>query len=276
MNCFKLIKTVLDEAYAEIQGDDATKDQAIRLALDNLSKEYRELETKGCLDYSDPARRFAYIYRYTTSHANYVYSVLDKSTSIAPVFQKPNLRVATIGGGPGSDFLGILKYCQLRGVTPDIKCLLVDRDPAWGESWMDVDDKVGTPFKFSTVFHPIDVTDVNSYATHKKHFSSDVFTFCYFLSEVYALRGQAEPYFNALFSGMPQGAAVVFIDNNSHSFVSWFDGLASANGVTIHDHFSGTMQMPWDEEKSDLGEYFTKFGSPKLQSNLAYRIGFKK
>ena len=74
MNCFQLIKSVLDEAYNAIPGKKAAKDAAIEEALEGLSKAYKKLLKKGCLDYSDPARRFAYIYRYTTSHANIVYN----------------------------------------------------------------------------------------------------------------------------------------------------------------------------------------------------------
>ncbi len=276
MNCFKLIKTVLDEAYAQIPGSDADKDKAIKKALTDLSNEYKNLRAKGCLDYSDPVRRFAYIFRYTTSHANYVYSVLKSSTAILPFFKKDKLTITTVGGGPGSDFLGVLKFCQTHGHKPEIKCLLVDRDPAWGESWMDVDTKLGSSLKLSVVFQPFDVTKPDSYKSFQKHFKSDIFTLVYFMSEVYALRKDAVDYFDTLFSSLPAGAAMIFIDNNHSEFVSWFDGLAAKHNVTLREKFEGTMKMPLAEEKTDLKEYYDKFGSPKLHADLAYRIGIKK
>ncbi len=276
MNCFRLIKTVLDEAYAQIPGTDAEKDKAIKTALVRLSREYANLRLKGCLDYGDPVRRFAYIFKYTTSHANYVYTVLSRSSVMIPFFKRERLTVSTIGGGPGSDFLGILKFCQARGIKMEIKCLLVDRDPAWGESWMDVDTKIGSAFKISAVFQPFDVTKPDSYKAFHKHFKSDIFTLVYFMSEVYALRKDAVAYFHTLFSNVPQGAAMLFIDNNSSEFITWFDGLAAQHKLGIKEKFEGTMKMPMAEEKKDLKEYYDKFGSPKLQADLAYRIGIKQ
>jgi hypothetical protein len=276
MNCFILIKTVLDEAYAQIPGTEDEKDKAIKAALSELSREYANLRSKGCLDYSDPVRRFAYIFKYTTCHANYVCTVLAGSTVMPLIFKKDRLTVSTIGGGPGSDFLGILKFCQARGIKTDIKCLLVDRDPAWGESWMDVDTKIAPANKMSAVFQPFDVTDPDSYKTFQKHFKSDIFTLVYFMSEVFALRKKATVYFEALFASMPKGAAVLFIDNNHSDFINWFDGLAAKHNILIKEKFEGTMKLPIAEEKKDLKQYYDKFGSPKIQADLAYRIGVKE
>jgi hypothetical protein len=49
MNCFQLIRSVLDEAYNAIPGGKAAKDAAIEEALGGLSKDYKNLLKKGCL-----------------------------------------------------------------------------------------------------------------------------------------------------------------------------------------------------------------------------------
>jgi hypothetical protein len=140
---------------------------------------------------------------------------------------------------------------------------------------MDVDTKIGSALRISVVFQPFDVTKPDSYKAFQKHFKSDIFTFVYFMSEVYALRKDAAGYFDALFTNMPKGAAVLFIDNNNSDFYNWFDGLAANHTVSIVEKFEGTMKLPSAEEKTDLKDYFTKFGSPKLQADLAYRIAVK-
>jgi hypothetical protein len=281
MNCFQLIKTVLDEAYSQIPCPNSQKDEAIKKALGDLTEEYKKLLSMGCLDYSDPVKRFAYIYKYTTSHANFVFNVLTRSGAIIPFFKRPKLTVATIGGGPGSDFLGILKFCQAGGYSPEIKCLLYDRDPAWGESWQDVGDKISSNFKISTTFQTFDVTEPKSYQFFQKYFASDIFTLVYFMSEVYAMKNQANAYFELLFANIPKGAAVVFIDNNHSNFVGWFDGLAAKHSVIIDasDRFEGTMTTTPSEEKTDLKEYYDKFknhSAPKIKADLAFRIGIKQ
>jgi hypothetical protein len=275
MNVFQLIKTVLDEAYEAIPGSEAKKDAAISASLERLSAQYKKLLTAGCLDYSDPATRFAYIYRYTTSHANLVYSLFGRSKHLSSLADREKLVLACIGGGPGSDFLGILKYCMKQGKKPQLKCQILDRDPAWGESWSDVDDKVDSEFRISTVFHPFDVTNEATWKPFVKHFSSDLFTMIYFVSEVYAMREKANSYFHQLFANIQPGAYVLFIDNNSNEFYDWFDQLAEAHGIKIIEKREGDEGLPIHEEKKDLGVYFQKFGNPKITANIAYRIATK-
>jgi len=47
VNCFQLIKTVLDEAYDQIPGSSKEKDEAIKQALSDLSKAYANLVQAG-------------------------------------------------------------------------------------------------------------------------------------------------------------------------------------------------------------------------------------
>lgn len=275
MNCFQIIKTVLDESYNAIPGDEPTKDAAIKTELVELRRQYAKLLLAGCIDYSNPCKRFAYIYRYTTSHANIVYTIIQRSEILRPLFDQPKLITACIGGGPGSDFLGILKYCLENGKHPELKALILDRDPAWSESWSDVDDKIGPDFRISTVFHPFDVTAPNNWRMFTKHFNADFFTLIYFMSEVYAVRAQAQDYFTTLFSNMRRGAVMLYVDNNAPAFTDWFDSLVVGHNIKIHKSSATDAQLPTGEEKKDLGEYYTKFGSPKLTADIAYRIAEK-
>lgn len=272
MNCFQLIRSVLDEAYNAIPGKKAAKDAAIEEALGGLSKAYKNLLKKGCLDYSDPARRFAYLYRYTTSHANIVYDKISDHKALRELFKQDRLVVSCIGGGPGSDFLGILKYCLTNKKKVELKCQIMDRDPAWSESWSDVDDKVNSTFRISTSYQPIDVADPTSWGKFNKHFQADLFTFIYFVSEVYAVAGKANDYFATLLAQMKPGAMLLYVDNNDSRFTEWFDGLVKKAKLEVLKSGSGVEKMPWDEDKSDLEPYFSKFGAPKLNADIAYRV----
>lgn len=119
------------------------------------------------------------------------------------------------------------------------------------------------------------MTNPNNWRTFTKHFNADFFTLIYFVSEVYAVRDQAQDYFAKLFSNMRRSAVMLYVDNNSPEFSDWFDGLVVGHGITIHKSSSTDAQLPTDEEKKDLGEYYTKFGSPKLTANIAFRIAEK-
>lgn len=67
------------------------------------NKQYPNLRKGVEIDYKDAVSRFAYIYRYTTSHANIVCSLIRGDDTLRALFKQPSLTVACIGGGPGSD-----------------------------------------------------------------------------------------------------------------------------------------------------------------------------
>ena len=79
MNCFQIIKSVLDEAYDQIPGDEAEKDKVINNELKYLRGEYSQLSQECNINYSDPITRFAYIYAYVTSHSNLVCSIIEQN-----------------------------------------------------------------------------------------------------------------------------------------------------------------------------------------------------
>ena len=218
MNCFQIIKSVLDEAYNDIKGSEEEKDALILGALESLRNDYSNLLTSTGINYSHPITRFAYIYIYVTSHANFVYKIIQSSSKLSAVFDNERVNVACIGGGPGSDFLGILKYLMINDKKPKVKFQLCDKEKTWAESWSDVDDKVDPEFRISTSYLPLDVTKPGDWQPHTKYFQSDLFTMIYFMSEVRALRDSSNDYFANLFKNARQGALFLFVDNNNPEF----------------------------------------------------------
>lgn len=276
MKCFQLIKSVLDEAYDEISGTDSKRDDRIVAALTDLRQKYKSVVYSGCLDYSDPVKRFAYIYCYTTMHANLVYDICQRSKTLRALLARDTVTMAAVGGGPGSDFLGIIKYCEAEGVTPNIRLHIFDRDPAWGESWLDLDANLKGTLSLSKSFQTFDVTDSTTWSQFKKHHKVDLVTLVYFMSEVYAKKKEAEPYFQDLFANLKQGAIVLFIDNNDSRIYGWLDDLAQSHGFNFLRKDETKEWMPSDEQTADLGDYVKRFGKPRLTAHLAFRLLQKK
>ncbi len=96
----QLIKVVLDEAYQEIPGKTAAKDLAIKAELDRLSASYGDLKnsTRVAIDYSSPVARFAYFYKYTVAHADYINQVIEAQKELKDLFVRPDVSVACLGG----------------------------------------------------------------------------------------------------------------------------------------------------------------------------------
>ena len=274
MNCFQLVKTVLDELYERIQATtEVEKDNNIRSMMKYLEAQYAGLARGLQIDYTDPTTRFAYIYRYVTSHANIVYQIISSSSDLAGIFERDKINVTCVGGGPGSDFLGILKYVLLARLEPFLRCTLLDGEATWADCWNDVDEKLASQLRITNIFQTFDVTDPKTWATTSKYLNSDLFTMIYFMSEVDSLREAAEPFFSNLFGNAKSGALFLYVDNNNAQFYNWFDSLAFANGLNVIRSSEVKMGISdYSEEKTDLGEYWTKFGSPKLSGNIAFRI----
>ena len=119
MTLIQLIKLVLDDAYNEIKAkNDNEKDAMIKAEIDALTAGYKRLTNKEVpvIDYSAPVKRFAYIYKYTVAHADYIMQLVRGQKAIRDLLHQGNPKIACLGGGPGSDLFGILKYMINAGV----------------------------------------------------------------------------------------------------------------------------------------------------------------
>jgi hypothetical protein len=285
MNCFQLVKTVLDDLYQEITSEyEADTDRAIRERIDQLHKYYGKSGNGNgiVITFSDPVTRFAYIFLSTTAHANIVYELITQSRVLQKAFDTEMLKVSCIGGGPGSDLLGILKYLSLHYTSDQLNslmCYLCDQEKAWRESWCDVGSKLDSDFPCSvhTFSWELDVFDDEDLVSHRKIFEADLFTMIYFFSDpgVFNSKEDVRGFFEYWFARAKPGALFLFVDNSSWIFYNWFDDIAAQCRLVIVENekqdFSHFV-MDWREEKRDLGIYFEKFGDPKIQADIVYRV----
>ena len=276
MNLMQLIKSVLDDAYTAINApNEKAKDALILKELENLSEEYKNLVVKGRapIDYSNGAKRFAYIYKYTVAHADYIMQLISGEKELCNLLAKDSIEVACLGGGPGSDLLGLLKYLIRKGVSGiSLTCYIFDKERAWGDSWSDVASSLKPPFHIFPVFQQLDVTDPATWSSYQKYLRADLFTMSYFLSEVWKIKEQAEPFFQHCLSHMKPGSMVLFVDNNDSRFYDWFDQMAQGQNLVPISSGNGSLCFSNDEEKNDLGDYLAKFGWPLRKSDAAWRI----
>jgi len=279
MTCCEIIKTVLDEAWEAMAADVEEKVAGIEKQMAIISEKYKNAWSEPPnIDFGDPAVRFAYIYRYVTSHANIVAEIVAAEELLRACFEKDGLTVSCVGGGPGSDFLGIMKYMATHAKQCTVQCFLLDKTEAWDECWCDVDRKASAGFSTSTNFLSVDATDEATWSFRKKYLQADLFTMVYFLSEIYAdeNRPEIDKFLKHTLEGASEGAKVLFIDNNASDFYGWFDEIAKVCGVDILKKGEYKAQVPRDEELDDLGVHHARFGFPKMKTQVAYRIGVKR
>jgi len=276
MTVFQIIKEVLDQEYKHLEGSTTERDKAITDALALLGKKYANVLHSGGPDLSDPTIRFAYIYRYSTAHANMVYEFICSNDALSELFDQDALTISCVGGGPGSDLLGVFKYLLTTKKKLKLFFYLLDKEEGWGESWADVDQVTGPDLNSSTNFRTLDVCDPEYWRKQRKFLRADLFTFIYFFSELYSQKDEAADFFDYLFKGAKKGARFLFIDFRDSNLSDWFDGLCEKHGIEIIDGDVQSFQVNYDEEKRDLADYFQKFDNPKITASISYRICQKK
>jgi hypothetical protein len=289
MTIFELVKIALDELYDDAVAEYGAEgvDAEIQGRVIYLSNSYGQLHSpnRQPVDYSDPATRFAYVYKYVATHGDYLVQALTRLREYnkgTPFCSTDQLRVSCIGGGPGSDIIGLVKYLSDR---PDEKfgkltCYLLDGEQAWADTWTEVGSSLPVNGSVDVNFQPLDVTKPNTWKAQKKFLKADIFTMIYFVSEVCSLDdGTVAQFFETIFDSAKSGAVFIYVDNGHPTFDNYFDLRWKKRGdiECLYECTSETHTPNYSEQKSEFGEFLTKFGHmPKLQSNLSMRILLKQ
>jgi hypothetical protein len=272
---FQVVKQVLDGLYEDLPT--GSRDQSIIVALENLSKKYNTVLERGGPDYGPAEAKFAYIFRYTTAHADFLDGVIRLSDEIKALATRKNLIVSCIGGGPGSDILGFVKYLLPIDPKPHLTFFLLDKDQSWSDAWWNLDVILGSDLRTSSHFIPIDVTNSATWRKNTAYLKADIYTLIYFLSEIFVAREAADKFLRNTLSSMKPGAVLIVLDFQDSRLTEWIEGIA-ANchlATKIKDDNAERVIDPV-EEKTDLGEYYTKFGTPKIRARIFYRVYVKE
>jgi len=193
------------------------------------------------------------------------------------------VHLASIGGGPGSDFLGFLKFYSLSSYSKiSIISNSFDKDSCWSFCWHKVFEEAHRCsssttgcIALSTTFHMLDVCDTKSTTRFADFTNSDVFTMIYFMSEVFYAKNDANHFFSYLFENIKKDSVVLFIDNKTPKYRNWFDSYIGKNNYDVLISGEDRWFPPTDEEKTTLGDYLKMFEKPKIQSEIAYRVARK-
>ena len=146
---FHLVKKALDRLYELVKEDHGAKTDKF-LEAKIAANNYGDLtsKTRKPNDYSDPAARLAYVYSYVAAHSSYVRGLLRSSDPLLRKIQSDGkLNVACLGGGPGSELMGLIQVCVELGRKGPLACWLLDSEDGWSETWNHVDDELNAKFK---------------------------------------------------------------------------------------------------------------------------------
>jgi hypothetical protein len=277
LKCFSVVKKVLENTYNEIPNNDGRRDSKITSAIEEISKTYLNMsKIGGGPNFQDPVNRFAYVYAYVAVHAHWVSELISWSPDAKILFNNNQIRIACIGGGPGSDLVGILKYLAERGgKPPSIFCEIADGCNLWKHTWADLSLSLGNALSFSTDYVTQRVGDIDVWKEPVQFEKSDLFTMNFFVSEIEHLGEPAWDYVGAVFEKMKPGAVLLFQDNQNSIYYGKFDEIARIKGLVVLLQGQGSRKVyDYEENMDELSEFREKFGNrkSKLSGNVAWRI----
>ena len=215
----------------------------LRSCFDSMSMTYRRgLRNAGSRpDWSTDDNRCTYIYRFFTMHCHLVYHSLQLSCDELKSLWKKHLtlRVCCIGGGPGSDVVGLTKFLRDKELFPvdRLECSIIDIYKDWEKNWgtLNKANPCELP-RMSYLSGNITRTDsglsIGELATFR---SADVITMVKFFSTVAAFIRKDDAHGNLLkkiFQEMKPGAVVLYIDNRYGNQHEEFKTLAALGGMT--------------------------------------------
>ena len=273
----ELVRRVMEDAsalhVAETQRPTAEMLREIAEHIDATSREHRRDEPE--IRYDDPLCRLGYLYTHAAANATLFEKVLGRSDELRGKIDGASegvLNVCSLGGGPGTELLGLAKYLlRFPDIAPPrkISFTVIDNVLEWADTWSRLADAVEDEFRSSLaqdgieppaiapMFLPLNVLEASSYRSFGYQFkSADIVVFNYLFSENKTRLAGARQALEQLAKFTSDECAFVVIDRLEHDprFTEDVVGLfQSAFGVEVTcRQLGGTLDG--DEQTSEMGE----------------------
>jgi hypothetical protein len=206
-----------------------------------------------------------------------VYELIIASQEARAVFDAPRVRMTCLGGGPGSDLVGVLKYIAATDKTKALFCEIVDGCLQWKSTWSDLAYTLDLQCALHTDYVIHNVADRGTWDAPNNFKKADIFTLNFFASEITHLGERSREYLAYALSQARRGAILLMNDNNDRRFYGWVQEVAAEQNFELLLGDEGDRRI-YDvgERRSELGVYAEKFGRhSRLTGQLAWRV-FRK
>ena len=276
----ELVRRVVEEAVeAYIRDTQQPLDEVLEQIAGHIeatSLEYRKDDPT--IRYEDPLCRLGYLYMNAAVNATIFEKVLNNSDELKRVIDKARrgtLNVCSMGGGPGTELLGIAKYfLSSKDVTypRKITFTVIDNILEWSDTWHHLADAVEEEFDSSLhqegietpviapTFIPLNVFDSSSYKRITYQCNKvDIVIFNYLFSENKTTLAEAHQALKRLAQITPDECTFVVIDRleyNTQFNSEVLNLFESTFGVDIDTHKLGGV-LDSDEQISEMGEMLT-------------------
>lgn len=231
-----LLESMDQEGWEEYKDD---WDDRVSERLVALEEAYQELRVpdRELIDYSDLSTQAAYVFMYAIGRAEFTFQLLQRVRHELgePLFDGGLLQVTSIGGGPGSELAGLVKYLEDEAAGESVTSIVfrvLDKESNWEATIEGLRDALETDIHVEVVFAELDVCDPEK--TAAIDLSGDEFVILsFFISEVCETMEKAQIIrsLNYLLGTMTSGAKLFYNDSDAYSFYRFMNYRASAAGL---------------------------------------------
>jgi hypothetical protein len=216
------------------------------------------------IDYNDPIARIAYLYVYIPLHTRLIQEALEtwdrENNQAAVKLFNTNRSICCIGGGPGSDILGILRYIYNNCIQiPRLTFYIFDRMYHWQSEWVDIWNELDNTHT-TMMYHLFDI-NVETNAVFDSFFDRfDIFTLIKFWSSIFTSH-ISKNNLKMILSWAKTGAYIIYVDYGHIMFTTSFITLMCTSGwsIVFRKH-SEKEKLFNDEQISYFMEYHVFLG----------------
>jgi hypothetical protein len=216
---------------------------------DMQSKYYSAVENP---DYASHIKKFCYLYKYSVPHGYYIYVALKwLRPKIKPsIFSRNPTRIACVGGGPGTEIIGLCRYLreiEAENLGHRVEVTIFDKEPSWKEACERVLACVSPGIDIKLKFVTFDATDPATYASID--FSGFVLVMAnFFASEIRKAKivGASRAFWQHMFASMGAGKIFLAVDFADAHGTGWryIDGIIPTGATSVLSHESVSMSCP--------------------------------
>ncbi|XP_019617080.1 PREDICTED: uncharacterized protein LOC109464514 [Branchiostoma belcheri] len=236
------------ECLDKVGGNKERFREDVKKALDklfNAHKIFKLEEGIQSFKYERTFIQFGYIYKHAMFSARSLSKVMHRSNVLNKLEEKSSITIACLGGGPGSDVLGVLDY--FRDFEGQLNIQLYDRKNKWGKCWKSlqaaIDEELHDP-RVTVSFHDFDVTTADKNKPDIQ--DADVITMHYFMEEVYSEREKEEvkECFDHIIQTAKPGALFLYSGMYMYQATDWVHRLLKDNCKVLEPNMDLHIDLP--------------------------------
>lgn len=296
---FKILEQVLTNAMTNyVRNTQKPEVDCIKLVEEKLvylRSEYHTLDRQNPICYDDPMCRFAYLYTYVGAHASMTEHAFRTFPAIGDEIvgfsnRSDKYKICALGGGPGSELLGIVNFLESKLSKTDYIRLdfkLVDYVTTWQDSWQQLKDTVDEyflvnngkdyrnwPIHIESASLVLDLLRIEDFEKVDVFSDVNLIIFNHVISELINSMKEFQEVFERMLNSCPTGTKFLFIDIYQERVRNELERLLEGKArLDILDHWNGVFQVNPADDKTDLGKWNKVIGgTPRLKCQAFYTV----